>query len=237
MDTKNARFGLNWCGETHRQSPITAGGQLCRPSLATPHQLPMTSLRTRTASRWMVALGASLFCVAALMLVIGLLKGVYTLALSPGHSAFAKLASEVARLIQTLYAAVAIHAPGLTASLWQSAADLDLRKPIWASEHRVLWLHYALLFVGSGLFGRGRAQLRHIAEYENWAVRVQHEEQLRLQVRRGTVALGVPTVEVGAAPACKLSWHTTWWGVLALTVGAGLATEVFKVLLGLAKLP
>jgi hypothetical protein len=34
MDTKNARFGLNWCGETHRQSPITAGGQLCRPSLS-----------------------------------------------------------------------------------------------------------------------------------------------------------------------------------------------------------
>lgn len=186
----------------------------------------------------MLAVGAALVLLALLLLVVGLVKGIYTLALSPSNAASAKLASAVLRSIHWLYAEVAAHALSLTAWLWSSAAPaLDLRKSIWAVEHRALWVLYALLFAGSALVRRARARLAQIAAFQEWAARIQLEEQIRLQVRRGSSALPKAQITPRAVPPLKFQWHTTWWGVLALTVGAGLLTDVFKVVLGLAKLP
>jgi hypothetical protein len=195
--------------------------------------------QSKNASRLMLAAGTTLHALALLVLLVSLVKAIYTFALPPNHDVFAALASKIVHAIQWAYAEVAALAPSLAAWLWSSAApDLDLRQPIWAFEHRALWAVYAMLFVGAAMTGRARARLAQIAAFQDWSARIQLEERLRMQVRQGSVPLATTQVEPETTmPPLKLRWHTTWWGVVALTVGAGLMTEVIKVVVGLAKLP
>jgi hypothetical protein len=179
------------------------------------------------------------FAIGSVMLLLALLKGLYSMASAQTQGPFAFLWLPIVRLVANLYGAAEAYAPRLTKLLWSTAPNLDMHLPLWAGTSIGFWLAYALVLAAGYMRGAANRWARELAEHRKRIQQLVWEQEAIRQLGMGAEPADVVrTLEMRITlKTPPPPWHGTLAGMIVLGIALPVIVELVKILLGLAKLP
>jgi len=182
--------------------------------------------------------GRVLVVVSGVLMFFGFLKAIYVAAEQAPTMMERSILAVPARLIALFYGWLDGFAPWVAAPLWRMSPNLNLHSP-GLDNSGGFFAAYLVFLLGAYLLGQANRIAVRIAQTMQRVEEMMWEASLHAQLRAGATQeearaqLNVNISLAGQDPP----WYQRPWGLILFGIALPMAVEVFKVVVGLAKLP